>query len=182
MIFEKIQLESDEEILRIVRKHWFSVFKQSFGLVIFILIPLIILVGTLSFSYAFVKPFLATYLAYILFLYAFWTLICWMLFASIMTNYYLNMWCITNKRIIKIDQIALFNRQTGSFRLERLQDVSVEVKGIVATLLDFGTLHVETAGEDVSEFRSGYIPNPQEVKAIILKAADQQIQHTTPVL
>lgn len=178
MIFEKIQLEPDEKILRIVRKHWFKIFRQSFVMCVIVLVPPIVLIGLLSVSYAFIEPLVITYLAYILFLYAFWTLICWMLFASIITNYYLNMWCITNKRVIKIDQVSLFNRQTGSFRLERLQDVTVGVKGIIATLLDFGTVHVETASENASEFESRYMPRPQEVKALILEAADAQMQHT----
>ena len=176
MIFEKIQLEADEEIIQAVRRHWFYIFKQCVFVVLLVILPLcgFLLISFFASDVASFK--IHEYLPYVIFLYSFWILINWMVLATIWTDYYLDIWCITNRRVIKIDQIALFNRKTGSFRLERIQDINVEVKGIIETLLDYGTIHVQTASEDAEEFKANYLPKPQEIKATILKASDALMQ------
>jgi uncharacterized membrane protein YdbT with pleckstrin-like domain len=118
------------------------------------------------------------FVPYVLFLYSLWLLCIWMILTSIWTDYYLDIWCLTNKRIIKIDQAGLFRRKTGSFRLERMQDVNVEINGIIATLLDYGSVHVQTASADMEEFKAFFLPNPQEIKSTILRAGDELMQTT----
>lgn len=177
MIFEKIQLESDEKIISIIRRHWFYLFKKCLFIAVLVLSPLGALIALQIFAKEYADTFFTYYAPHALFLYSFWVLIHWMMLASTWTNYYLDVICITNRRVIKIDQVAFFNRKTGSFRLEKIQDVNVEVKGIIETLLDFGTIHPQTASEDEEEeFKLRFLPKPQEIKAVILKAADEQMQ------
>lgn len=175
MEYEKIQLENDEEIIRVVRRHWFFMFKQSIVIILFIFLPLITLTlfqMLIPGSASALRP----YGAYILFIYSFWLLLNWMILASIWTNQYLDIWCVTNKRIIKINQVRLFKRQVASFRLERLQNLDIEISGIIATFLDFGTIRAQTASADAEEFKESYLPKPQELKTIILQAADAQMR------
>ncbi len=179
MIFEKIQLEEDEAVIALIRRHWFYVFKQV--MVIFVLMLMPVFVPLLLHSYPAVSALLASYTPHLFFLYAFWLLLLWMMLAMIWTDYYLDIWTITNRRIIKVDQIALFRRQTASFRLERLQDIHVEINGIIATLLDYGTIHAETASGHDDDFTAVYMPKPQEIKALILKASDALIEKTPAV-
>jgi uncharacterized membrane protein YdbT with pleckstrin-like domain len=105
-------------------------------------------------------------------LYTSWLICAWMALFGVWTNYYLDVWTITNKRLISVDQRGLFHRNTGSFRLERLQDINVSVRGILATFLDYGDLQAETASED-RDFVARAIPKPQELKALILGATDK---------
>jgi uncharacterized membrane protein YdbT with pleckstrin-like domain len=105
-----------------------------------------------------------------------------MLLAMIWTDYYLNVWCVTNKRIVNVHQIGLFRRKIGSFRLERMQDVNVEINGVLATLLDYGTIHVQTASADMEEFKASFLPRPQEIKSVILGAGDKLIDRERAVL
>lgn len=175
MIFEKIQLEAEEEILSVIRRHWFFVFKQCAFIALLMLLPLLALLSILILMPEGTTSALASYSPHITFLYAFWLLINVMLLATIWTDYYLDIWCITNLRIIKIDQVSLFNRKTGSFRLERMQDVNVEINGILATFLDYGTIHVQTASADLEEFKATYLPKPADIKAQILKATDDRM-------
>jgi hypothetical protein len=60
-----------------------------------------------------------------------------------------------------------------------MQDVNVEVNGIIATLLDYGTVHVQTASADVEEFKASFLPKPQEVKSVILAACDKLLEQNT---
>ncbi len=174
MIFEKIELEEDEQIVAVIRRHWFYVFKQVFFVFVLMLLPLLLPFMTQSFLVS--SEQLSLYTPHLFFLYAFWLLILWMMLAMIWTDHYLDIWAITNRRIIKIDQVSLFRRQTGSFRLEKLQDLNVEINGIIATLLDYGTIHAQTASGKDDEFTASYLPKPQEIKALILKASDARIE------
>lgn len=171
MTTEKIQFESDEIILREVRKHWFIVSLQFAGLIMMALLPLIaftlikVLPPFFVFLTALETPLLTA-------LYSGWLIIMWMGLFGVWTNYYLDVWTVTNKRLIIVDQRGLFHRETASFRLERLQDINVSVRGILGTLLKFGDLEAETASGDKNFVARG-IPDPQELKAVILKAADE---------
>jgi hypothetical protein len=176
MHFEKIELENDEVIILTARRHWFYVFKQCIFILLLIFLPLLCLLGISLIMPTFIELIFTSLMPHFFFLYACWLLILWMILASIWTNQYLDLWTITNKRIIRTDQVALFKRQIGSFRLERLQDINVEINGIIATLLDFGTLRAVTASESEDEFKATYLPHPREVKAAILKVADERIE------
>lgn len=113
--------------------------------------------------------------AHLVFMNAAWLMLIMFAAFSIWTNYYLDVWTITNKRLIVVDQQGLFRRITGSFRLERLQNIQVEMSGIIATFLNFGTLHAQTAAgeeDDRFNFKATGLPDPQGIKAIIFENAD----------
>ncbi|MFM2381864.1 MAG: hypothetical protein RLZZ76_631 [Candidatus Parcubacteria bacterium] len=176
MIFEKIQLETDEVVLRVVRRHWFYICMHVLPLLLATVTPLLLVLFGASYIPQTLLEMTKQFIPHLLFLYTAWILGIWMTLASLWTDYYLDIWCITNKRIIKIDQVALFRRRTGSFRLERMQDVNVEVNGIIATLLDYGSVHVQTASADLEEFKAVFLPKPQEIKSIILEAGDKLME------
>lgn len=170
MLTEKIQLEPDEKILIQVRKHWFILTTQLLSVFVLAVIP-IILYMIINESKVFDTTSLVSNTPLLVSFYSAWLLLIWMALFNVWTNYYLDIWTITNKRLIAVDQRGLFYRNTGSFRLERLQDINISIRGIVATLLDYGDLQAETASDD-REFVARNIPKPQELKALILSAAD----------
>ncbi len=172
MLAEKIQLESDEIILAMVRKHWFMLFLQLFGIIVGAFFPLVfpLVLNFLPFP-SLESLGIPLNNSLLVGLYAAWLIVAWMALFSIWTNYYLDVWTVTNKRLITVDQRGLFSRDTGSFRLERLQDINVSVRGILATFLKYGDLQAETASED-RDFVARGIPDPQGLKALILKASD----------
>jgi len=88
------------------------------------------------------------------------------------TTYYLDVWHITNKRIIDVEQIGIFHRDTKSLRFERIQDITVEVKGIIATFLNFGDVHVQTAGA-TREIIIYQVRKPYKLKKMITVAIDE---------
>jgi uncharacterized membrane protein YdbT with pleckstrin-like domain len=187
MFTEKIQLESDETILILVRKHWFILALQFTGVVMTAILPIVLYIGTEFLPVSVTEMFSITIETSLLVgLYSAWLILCWMACFGIWTNYYLDVWTVTNKRLITVDQRGLFFRDTGSFRLERLQDINVSVRGILATFLKYGDLEAETASSDKNFIARG-IPDPQELKALILKAADsitfvQQPQTNAPTV
>lgn len=169
---ERAHLEPDEIVLRTVRKHWFILLERTIGTVLLFLVPVVGYVLLSSFD-----PFASAIAALphtsetLLFAISFWFLLCWMMLFSTWNDYYLDMWTITTKRIIAVDQRGMFTRSIASFRYERLQDVTIDIPGFIATMLDFGNIHAQTAGHDIDFAISG-IPKPRDVKSLILQSAE----------
>ncbi len=172
----RIQLEEQEHIVLIVRKHWFMLVRDA-------IIPLLCFVVPVSLYLFFgarvqALAHIATFpheSAIAFFCISLWGLITWMILFFMWTDYYLDMWTITDQRIIAIDQRGLFRRSIASFRYERLQDINIEIDGPVATFLDFGTLRAQTAGGDKEAFHISGVPNPRDIKTQILRTADQAL-------
>lgn len=92
----------------------------------------------------------------------------WVFFWTVWVDYYLDVWIVTNERIISVEQKGLFNRSRNELRLGRVQDVTSEVKGMLATILHYGNVTIETAGmEQNSIFRN--VPNAYGVAEQIIK-------------
>ncbi|MEY2702541.1 MAG: hypothetical protein RLY43_1174, partial [Bacteroidota bacterium] len=107
-----------------------------------------------------------------LFLYVNWILILWVISFFIWTDYYLDVWIITNKNLIDVEQIGVFHREISTTRLARIQDINSEVKGLFQTFLNFGNLSIQTAGSDMV-FKIVGIDNPIQVRENLEKAISQ---------
>ncbi len=86
----------------------------------------------------------------------------WLFAFHSFVDYYLDVWIVTNHRVVNIEQKGLFARQVSEQKLYRIQDVTSELKGLIGTFLDFGTVYVQTAGEE-ARFIFKQIPHPQNV-------------------
>jgi uncharacterized membrane protein YdbT with pleckstrin-like domain len=78
---------------------------------------------------------------------------------------------ITDRRIFEIEQHGLFRRESSTFRIDRIQDVTVDVKGVIATFLNFGDIHIHPAGEG-HDFIGKMMSDPYSVKKQINEAID----------
>jgi len=94
----------------------------------------------------------------------------WIFFFSQFTDYYLDINIVTNDRIIDINQKGLFGRSVAELDLTRVQDVHSEIKGIIPTLLNYGTVEVQTAANE-ENFNFEQIPHPHKVRQRILELA-----------
>ena len=175
---QRIHLEENEKVIKVLRKHWFILVAKIFGPVVLLIAPYPAFLFARNNS--FIMEILGTTEdagSFVVFLAALWTLLMWSFIWTLWTDYYLDMWTITNRRVIAIDQQGLFRRQISSFRYERLQEVEISINGIIATFLNFGTLQASTAGhdDDVSGFTFEGAPRPRKIKALILKEADKRV-------
>jgi hypothetical protein len=75
---------------------------------------------------------------------------------------------ITPHKIIQVTQNGLFGRTISQFSLDHMQDVSASQKGFLPTVLGYGSVEVETAGE-MENFVFNQAPNPKQVAAVIMK-------------
>ena len=173
-----INIEPDEKIVFVVRKHWY-IYAAEATVIILVAIAPLLLIEIVSQLFSLNMPEKSP--AYIIFFYSIWLALLWMFFFIMWTNHHLDAWIITNKRIVDIEQIGLFNREVTSFRFDKIQDVTVETRGILATMLKFGTLHVQTAGEN-QEIAMSHISNPDNVKEIIMRQQISVVNSKNPII
>ncbi|MBI5654829.1 PH domain-containing protein [Candidatus Uhrbacteria bacterium] len=86
-------------------------------------------------------------------------------------EYWLDVFILTERRILDIDQRGLFSRTVSELRLYRTQDVTAEVKGMLHTILDYGNVYIQTAGE-IERFHFEEIPHPNHVAKLILELSE----------
>jgi membrane protein YdbS with pleckstrin-like domain len=168
-----IQLQENEHILLLIHKHWFVVARTVIGIVFMLVLLAVILALLPLVGGRFDPALVSSVTGFGLSLYL--MILCLFAFFSWM-DYYLDMWIVTEKRVMHIDQQGLFSRQIAEIPLASVQDVTLNVTGIVHTLFRFGTIRIQTAGE--REFTIDEIPHLQAVKDAILTYAHRQFDTT----
>ncbi len=83
-------------------------------------------------------------------------------------DYYLDLWVITNHRVIDVDQKGLFARTVAELDLYKVQDVTSEIHGFFNSIFNFGDLHVQSAGER-SRFHFKSVKDPHGLRKDILE-------------
>ncbi len=160
-----LSLGQNEKIVSIYRRHWIALFFIalraffSFALILGLRYGLI---------FIFSEEIILEFDSYInLGFYLFLEFALLGLFLNL-TDYYLDIWIVTNEKMIFIELQGLFRRTVASVNLKSIEDITTEMKGIIPTFLDYGTIKVESAGTD-GEFFFKQISHPNEVKDLILK-------------
>jgi len=166
------KLDENEKILLVVKKHWFVVLIRSVALIGFALIPFLFYVVTERVDLSF---FTGNIMYLNLAIGAVSVLIGWIIFFVAWTDYYLDSWLITNKRLIDIEQKGLFSRDVATLRLDKMQDVTFAMEGIFATMIGYGEVRVQTAGTQ-TEFKMSHVSNPRKVAEMILKIQNEHLE------
>ena len=97
-------------------------------------------------------------------------------FFTSFVDFYLDIWIVTNDRIIDIEQFGLFSRTISELELFRIQDITTNVHGIFPTIFKYGDITVQTASTNVSVvFRS--VPNPDKIRQSLLELAHEDYKY-----
>lgn len=91
-------------------------------------------------------------------------------------DYYLDVYIITDERIVDIKQIGFFKREISELHLREVQDVSARVNGFFPTVFHFGDVVIQTAGER-ENFVFNAVPHPYQVAKKIADLHEAQIEH-----
>lgn len=170
-----IHLEEGEKVIYSARKHWIIFANFLVPVIIMAFIPLI----AIPFLPEIAEPLTTKLGDALIGLYFLWLLILWNLIFVEWIDFYLDIWYVTNTRIIDVEQEGLFKREIISVRFENIQDIAIQTDGILHSLLNFGNLIVETAGHE-SHIEIKNVTNPDLLKKEILRV--QQKTHTNEVV
>lgn len=156
--------QADEEIFLTVREHWLVFFLRFLSWLLFVAI--LLLSDWAIKTYA---PILNTapYVNYVNLIKSVYLMFLILGLLIMWVIYYLNVQLITNQRIVDITQNSLLNHTISELHLSRIEDVTSETKGIFGTLLDYGNVYIQTAGE-TERFTFVSVPEPAKIEKIIL--------------
>ena len=79
---------------------------------------------------------------------------------------------VTDRNITQVLQSGLFSRKTSQLNLYSVEDVTAVEDGFISTMFGFGTLTIETAGEQAN-FKFTYCPRPGYYAKIILDGREK---------
>lgn len=156
----------NENIILVIRRHKIILLTYAFYIILMAVIPPIfyfsIIPGALSgFFY---EPYDKIFILLSIIFYGF----VWIVAFTIWLDYYLDIWILTDQRIIDVEQVGLFSRVVSEVDLEKIQDVTSEVHGVLPTIFGFGDIHVQTAAEE-KRFAMKSIPHPVTTRREIIK-------------
>lgn len=173
--FHLIEFDDDEELLAEIRKH-------PFGLFIILASGLFIALTVFAATVAFASSsFLESVgfggtsnsvVVFVGFIFAVIVAVGTLIFAELYRN---NVVYVTNEKIAQILYITLFNRKISQLNIGDVQDVTVSQRGIFQHLFNFGTLVVETAGEQ-QNYTFTYTPKPYETSKTIIMAHENNVK------
>ncbi len=86
-----------------------------------------------------------------------------------------NVVLITSEKIAQMLYISLFNRKISQLSIADVQDVTVRQQGIFAHIFDYGTLTIETAGEQ-SNYTFTFTPKPYETAKALVGAHELDVE------
>ncbi len=79
----------------------------------------------------------------------------------------MDVWIITDVRVVDVKQEGLFSRSISEVRLDRIQDISSNTSGFFQTFLKYGNVTVQTASENNKLFFEE-IPRPDHVRDVLV--------------
>lgn len=176
--FSMIEFDQNEELVWEIRKHPFGLFLVYFtGLVITSIIfiflvlvpsvfdrnflglgielgavrPVLIIIGFLMTTFSLIGTAIGAYL------------------------YQANVVIVTSEKIAQLLYRTLFDRKISQLSIGDVQDVSVQQKGIFARMFNYGTLVVETAGEQ-NNYVFTFTPQPYETAKAIVGSHEENLK------
>lgn len=159
----------DEKIVKVVRRDMFILFKKVMFFVLLTILPLLFFYF-LIFANSQIMNGTVSYPLLVLGTSAYYLSI-WLFFFFSFIDYYLDVWIITNQRIIDIQQQGFFSRIIAENKLFRIQDVTSEVHGVIPTLFSYGDIYVQTAGTK-ERFYFHQVPDPDKIRDLIIKLVE----------
>lgn len=147
----------EENIVLILRRHPITQVKFLLIAGFLFFVPLLVLPTplanylSLSLKTAFVVGWYMFLISYLLEVFLVW---------------FFNVFIITDERIIDVDFLSLIFKSVSSAKIENIEDVTIATGGVVASIVDYGTVLIQTAGE-VPEIQFEDVPQPAKVAKIL---------------
>jgi len=160
----------NEKIILLLRRHWFVFFKFVVTYFLIALIPVALYLVKKFLNLNIFSDPIGRALSILLTsaFYLFW----WLLAFRQFIDYWLDVWLVTDQRIVSVNQKGLFFRTISELKFFQIQDITADVRGLLPTFLHFGNVYIQTAAEK-ERFAFEQIPHPYEVTRQIMGLVEQ---------
>lgn len=147
-----------EEVLMVVKRHW--------------------IVYVMLFIYFFSGVIVTFMIFFFFWLNTWWymlNIILWLILSIILyiewLNHELDMYVVTNNRVIGLEQIAFLNRAVTECNLWQIQEVNSKAKWLFANIFNYWTLSIQTAWSKTT-LRMDFCPDVMQTSRKILNVVD----------
>lgn len=153
-----------EKVIVFTRRHWITMANICIGSALASLLPLVVIVLGASYIIAYDAS------TWVALLWIAYEMCIWFALFYRLTMHSLDVWIVTNERIVDSLQLGLFRRKVSELHLESIQDISVNTSGIIQSYFDFGHIEIQT-GATAQRFAFEDVPHPIWVKDQIMETA-----------
>lgn len=152
-------LKPGEQIKKILHRHWIVFVFKFFLLLGLVLMTVVLFLFYAPLIHVFGQAFFwgmmgIFWMLYLVFIYLSWL------------NDELDLFVITDNRIIGIEQLSPLARKISESPLDRIQEVDAEQRWLLQTLFNYGTVNIHTASE-TSNMVVSIAPEPVENARLI---------------
>lgn len=175
--FPLIEFDSDEELIWEIRKHPFGLFViyLTGSTVTFIILALLVLapiamdsnflgLGIQLGSFRSILVMFGLLLTVL-------SLIATLIGAYLYTS---DVVLVTSEKIAQLLHQTIFNKKISQLSIGDIQDVTVTKKGIFASMFNYGTLVIETSGEQ-QNYTFPYTPKPYDASKAIVRSHEKDV-------
>lgn len=158
--------DPEEEVLLLLRKHpvtnlWW------------ILISILLLIAPMVFE-------ITSFLAFLPAGFSFMSILLWYLVSTAfvlenLLSWLFNVYIVTDERIIDVDFHNLSYREISETKIDKIQDVSFSMGGVMSVFFNYGDVIIQTAGT-VSNFDFMAVPEPATVVKILQQLRTEEEQ------
>jgi len=168
-VFTFEEKDDHEEILLVLRPHWFTNLS-------WILITIFMLFAPLTLTFV---PLLTTFAPNYRFVaIVFWYLITFIFAFEKFLSWYFNVYIVTDKRVVDIDFDNLIVKKFSEADIHKIQDVTSRVIGLFPTLFNYGLVLIQTAAE-IPEITFENVPNPEKIIKVLQELREENEQHAS---
>lgn len=156
--------EEKEKIILLLRKHWITNLSWFFLAIICFFAPLALRVFPII-EFLPERYQLMSVIMWYLLLTAF-------IFEKFLT-WFFNVYLVTDERLVDVDFYNLIYKQITEAKIDKIQDITFRVGGVVRSLFNYGDVLVQTAGAEPNlEFEA--VPNPEKVVKVLQALRTQE--------
>lgn len=149
--------EEKEKIILLLRKHWVTQIKWMLTVVFMVFIPIsLIWIPILDFM-----PQNFRFMALMI-----WYLLILALIYEKFITWFFHVFIITDERVIDVDFYNLLYKEVSDTKIDNVEDVTYRQGGVLRSMLNYGDIEIQTAGEK-QEFKIENAPEPQRVVKIL---------------
>lgn len=172
-----IQQKGYEKIEYMLRRHPITFIPQLFLFLVLMIIPFIVYFLINNLYPTLLDPMISNILFPIAVLSAsIYYMGVYLFFYFQFIEFYLDMWIVTNDRIVDVEQNGLFSHTISELDLYRVQDVTVETNGFFPSVFKYGSVKIKTASQNTGIIFHN-VSNPNEIREALIQLSDADRKH-----
>jgi hypothetical protein len=95
--------------------------------------------------------------------------------------WYFNVYIVTDQRVIDYDFYSLLSKRVAEAKIDRIEDVTYHMDGVLRSVFNFGSVYIQTAAEQ-REFDFIDVPQPDMVVRLLNQLMGEEDKEVKKVL